>query len=338
MPSTATARNRMLAFIATIAGAAALYASYPVTMPLAVAVVLIAALWPAKTWLERWSLSLSYIGTSLILLLVLAIFFTTLYFCTAQVVQAFSDNWDQLEKLYQRGLDWLRTWGIRGVGIQDRSRWIGVGQDMLSHASTVLVYLGFIALLFMLGLPEVAGLQRKVTHEFGETKGREIASTAEEIAHRLRLYLAITLLTSVLTGAASALWAFAIGLQLPLVWGTLNFLLNFIPVVGNLLGIVPPTLYAVIQFQDLTWPLITLVGFGVIQIVISNVVYPFLQGRSLSLSPIAVVLALAFWSSVWGFAGALMAIPLTVILVIVCGRFDETRWISALLSNSEEKQ
>ena len=101
----------------------------------------------------------------------------------------------------------------------------------------------------------------------------------------------------------------ALGLQLPLVWGTLNFLLNFIPVVGNLLGIVPPALYALIQFQDLTWPLVTLVGFSVIQIAISNFVYPLVQGRSLSLSPIALVVALAFWSSVWGFAGALMAIP-----------------------------
>ena len=130
----------------------------------------------------------------------------------------------------------------------------------------------------------------------------------------------------------------ALGLQLPLVWGTLNFLLNFIPVVGNLLGIVPPALYALIQFQDLTWPLVTLVGFGAIQIAISNFVYPLVQGRSLSLSPIAVVVALAFWSSVWGFAGALMAIPLTVTLAVICGRFDETRWISVLLSNTDKKR
>jgi len=316
MSSEASTRNRMLAFIAAMAGTAALYASYPVTMPLTVAAFLIAALWPVKQWFDRSTPAISYLGTSLILLIVLAIFFTSLYFCAAQVVQAFSDNWDQLEKLYQRAIEWLSSWGIRGVGIQDRSRWIAVGQDMLSHASTVLLYLGFIALLFILGLPEVAGLKRRLGGEFGEANGREITSTAEEIAHRLRQYLAITLLTSVLTGAASALWAFALGLQLPLVWGTLNFLLNFIPVVGNLLGIVPPTLYALIQFQDLTWSLVTLVGFGAIQIAISNFVYPLVQGRSLSLSPIAVVVALAFWSSVWGFGGRSHGHTLTVTLAV----------------------
>jgi AI-2 transport protein TqsA len=338
MASDGTTRNRMLAFIATIAGAAALYFSYPVTMPLTVAAFLIAVLWPVKTWLDRWSPHMSYVGTSLLLLIVLTVFFTTLYFSAARVVQAFTENWDQLEKLYQRALEWLRHWGIQGVGIQNRSRWISVGQNMLSHASTVLIYLGFIALLFMLGLPEVNGLKRKLSDELGEAKSCEITRTTEEISHRLRQYLAMTLVTSVITGTCSALWAFSIGLELPLVWGTLNFLLNFIPVIGNLLGVVPPTLYALIQFQDLTWPLITLAGFGIIQVVISNVIYPLLQGRNLSLSPIAVIIALAFWSSVWGFAGALMAIPLTVTLVTICGRFDETRWISMLLSDSSGKE
>src|SRR6185312_6129487 len=124
MASDGTTRNRMLAFIATIAGAAALYFSYPVTMPLTVAAFLIAVLWPVKTWLDRWSPHMSYVGTSLLLLIVLTVFFTTLYFSAARVVQAFTENWDQLEKLYQRALEWLRHWGIQGVGIQNRSRWI----------------------------------------------------------------------------------------------------------------------------------------------------------------------------------------------------------------------
>jgi predicted PurR-regulated permease PerM len=98
---------------------------------------------------------------------------------------------------------------------------------------------------------------------------------------------------------------------------------------------VPPTLYALIQFQGWTMPVIVFVGFAVLQIVISNFVYPMLQGRSLSLSPIAIVMALAFWSWVWGIAGALIAVPLTVALVIVCQHFSSTRWIATLLSTRE---
>jgi len=83
---------------------------------------------------------------------------------------------------------------------------------------------------------------------------REIAGTISEIAHKIRQYLGITLLTSLLTGVTSALWAFAIGLELPLVWGVLNF----VPVVGNFAGILPPSLYGLIQFKSLSWPLIAL--------------------------------------------------------------------------------
>ena len=73
-------------------------------------------------------------------------------------------------------------------------------------------------------------------------------------------------------------------------------------------------------------------GYAVLQIVISNFVYPMLQGRSLSLPPVAVVVALAFWSWVWGIAGALIAVPLTVTLVIVCQHFPSTQWIARLLA------
>ena len=326
--------NRMLALIVTILGTAALRASYPVTMPLAVAILLIAAVWPLKLWLDRLIPKASYVGTSIILLCVLALFFAALYFSAAQVVQAFGDNWGQLERVYQTIIHWFEKWGIAGVDLSDhRSKLIGVGQEVLSNASTIMVYLAFVALLVVLGLPEVTATAKKLDREIGNDDSREVARTIKEIARKIRQYLGITLLTSLLTGVASGLWAFTIGLELPLVWGILNFLLNFIPVVGNFAGILPPTLYALIQFNSFSWLLIAFVGFSFIQITISNFIYPLLQGRSLSLSPVAVVLSLAFWSWVWGIAGALIAIPLTVSLSIVCGQFDDTRWIAVLLSS-----
>jgi AI-2 transport protein TqsA len=91
MPSTDTSRNRMLPLIATVVATAALRASYPVTMPLAASILLIAAVWPLKLWLDRLvprASYVSYVGTSLILLLILALFFAASYFSTAQLVQA----------------------------------------------------------------------------------------------------------------------------------------------------------------------------------------------------------------------------------------------------------
>ncbi len=196
MPSIDTNRNRMLALIATVLATAALRASYPVTMPLTAAILLIAAIWPLKLWLDRLAPKagyVSYVGTSLVLLCVLALFFAALYFSTAQLVQAFGDNWGELEAIYRAAMGWLNKWGISGISPENRSRLIGFGQDVLSNASTILIYLGFIAILVMLGLPEVTAMAKKIDHEIGEGESHEIRKTINEIAHKVRQYLGITL-------------------------------------------------------------------------------------------------------------------------------------------------
>ena len=125
----------------------------------------------------------------------------------------------------------------------------------------------------------------------------------------------------------------ATGLDLALVWGLLNFLLNFVPVIGNIVGIVPPTMYASIQFGGWTMPLLVFAGFAALQIAISNFIYPWLQGRQLALSPLVIIIAMTFWSWVRGIAGALIAVPLTAATVIACDQFDRSRWLARLLSS-----
>src|SRR4029079_4080864 len=120
-------------------------------------------------------------------------------------------------------------------------------------------------------------------------------------------------------------------------WGLLNFLLNFVPVFGNIVGIILPTLYALIQFQDWTMSLVTFLGSAILQVVISNFIYPWMQGERLSLSPAAIVVALAFWSWIWGIAGALLAVPLTAALVIICEHFRSTTWVALLLSTPKSE-
>lgn len=333
MPDRTAVRNRLLATIAVLLIAAGLRESYSVSMPLVVSTLLIAAIWPVKTWLDRaLPLSVSYAATALILLLILAGFVSAVYFSAAQIVRAFAQNWSKLETSYRSVAVWADKWGISLGGQQGYDRAIAFAQDLLANAYTIIAYLGFIAILVVLGLPEIESLKRKIGEEFSEDSRIQIMGVIDEIASKVRLYLGITTLTSLLTGIASGLWAVLFGLDLALVWGILNFLLNYIPVVGNLIGIIPPTLYALIQFQSWTMPLAIFAGLAIIQIVISNFVYPMLQGRSLSLSPVAIVLTLAFWSLIWGVAGALIAVPLTVALITIFEQFDSTRWVAKLVS------
>lgn len=327
----------MLAVITVVLVILGLRASYAVTMPMAAAIIVVAAIWPVKPWLDRALPSkLSYLGTILFLLLISAGFIGAVYFSVAQIVRAFAQNQQQFNRIYGSVTEWAAQWGFQEFGGQEGyARLIDLGQTLLANTYTAFVYLGFIAILVILGLPEVPALRSKIHGALTAADQQELIATVDEIAGKIRQYLGVTALTSLITGVASALWAFAVGLELALVWGVLNFLLNFVPIIGNIIGIVPASLYAFIQFQSLSMSLIVFVGFAALQIVISNFVYPTLQGRSLSLSPVAIIVALAFWSWEWGIAGALIAVPLTAAIVIVCEHSRSAKWISRLLSIPE---
>ena len=336
MDRTSTAqryRNRVLTLIAFILSVASLRASYSVTMPLLFAAVIVAALWPLRRWLDLWLPSwLSYVIAILALVAVLAGFAGSVYLSFGQVVAVIGARWDAIDKLYASVADQAGRWGIPLNAAADQSRLLGFLQMIAASTYSVVTYIGFIGLLVILGLPEVPRLRRLARTDLKDEARQELAGALSTISQQVRRYLGTTLATSILTGVASALWALATGLELALVWGLLNFLLNFIPVIGNIVGIIPPVLYALIQFGGWGMPLLVFIGFAALQIAISNFVYPYLQGRQLSLSPFAIIVAMTFWSWVWGLAGALIAVPLTAATVIVCNQFERSRWIARLLS------
>ncbi len=168
-------RNRLLAIIAVLLAIAALRVSYAVIMPLAVALVVIAAIWPVKPWLDRALPSrLSYLGTVLVLLLLLlAGFMAAVYVSAAQVVWAFTKNWDQFQRIYAVTTAAADRWGVPLGGAEGYARLVAFGQDVVANAYTVFVYLGFIALLVILGLPQVPVFRRKMEKELAAADRRE---------------------------------------------------------------------------------------------------------------------------------------------------------------------
>ncbi|KQM76047.1 hypothetical protein ASE70_09515 [Sphingomonas sp. Leaf22] len=326
-------RNRMLTIIAAILLIAALQAGFAVIMPIAFAAIIVAALWPLKRWLGRYMASwLAYTLTLLSLIAILAAFAAAVYLSIGQVIGAMSAQWAGLENAYARIAAWAADHGVPIAGTINRQRIVAMLQMLASGAYAFVTYVGFIGIVVMLGLPEVPRLRRRLYEMFEGGARRGMLEVGEEISGQVRRYLGTTLATSILTGVASALWSWMTGLELALVWGILNFLLNFVPVIGNIVGIVPPVLFAFVQFGGWQMPALVFVGFVILQMTISNVIYPLLQGKQLSLSPLAIIVAMTFWSWVWGIAGALIAVPLTAAIVIVCGQFDRSRWIAKLLS------
>ena len=326
-------RSRLLTVIAAVLLIGALKAAFAVVMPIAFAAIIVAALWPLKRRLARHMPSwLAYTLTLLSLAAILGAFVAAVYLSIGQVITALTANWASLEQGYSRLAGWAAEHGVPIAGTINRQRIMALLQLLAGGVYGFVTYVGFIGIIVMLGLPEVPRLKRRLYEMMESGDRRDMLGASEDISAQVRRYLGTTLATSVLTGVASTLWSWMTGLELALVWGILNFLLNFVPVIGNIVGIVPPVLFAFVQFGGWQMPALVFVGFVILQLTISNVVYPLLQGKQLSLSPLAIIVAMTFWSWVWGMAGALIAVPRTAAIVIICGQFDRSRWIGKLLS------
>jgi predicted PurR-regulated permease PerM len=122
------------------------------------------------------------------------------------------------------------------------------------------------------------------------------------------------------------------GLDLAVLWGLLAGILNFIPTIGSIVSVIPPALFALLQFGVGWQAPAVLVGIGLIQIVLGAYVDPKLQGRYLELSAFVVLVSITFWGWAWGLAGAFIAVPLTAALVVALGEFEETEWVARLLT------
>ena len=212
-------------------------------------------------------------------------------------------------------------------GLQPHLGRFGRGlQNFASNALFVLVYLGFL-------IASRAGFARKVSKLFPQ---REERAEALEVFQRIRVGVERYLWIQTVTGLVIAVlsWAVmaAVGLENAFFWAFLIFVAGYIPIIGGAVGCFLPPLVALVQFETF-WPaLILLAALNVINFIVANVVLPRMQGDSLNLDPVVVLLALAFWGAIWGLAGMFLSTPLTVMTMVILAQFPGTQWIAVLLS------
>ena len=153
-----------------------------------------------------------------------------------------------------------------------------------------------------------------------------------EVAKKLNAYVVIKALMSLLTAVISLAVYWAFGVQFALFWALLVFVLNFIPVIGSIIAWFLPMI--VVVFGDYSLVQVLSIGFlllGVQQLV-GSIIEPRIAGDVLNLSPLVILLSLAFWGALWGVLGLFLAVPLTVVLTSILSRFRGTRWVAILLS------
>ena len=189
-------------------------------------------------------------------------------------------------------------------------------------------------LLFMIFiLSEREAFTKRLVNRLGQDRSAPILDSMDNINTAIQQYLGLKTLTSLLTGVLVTVILWLFGVNFALLWGTLVFILNFIPTIGSIVATVPPIAITLFQYGSISKTLLVALLLVAIQVAVGNILEPRLMGRGLNLSPLVVLLSLVFWGWVWGIPGMLLAVPLTAALRIAMEQIDSTRTAAALISS-----
>tara|TARA_B100001540_G_C15783589_1_gene632124 strand:+ start:861 stop:1877 length:1017 start_codon:yes stop_codon:yes gene_type:complete len=164
--------------------------------------------------------------------------------------------------------------------------------------------------------------------------GKKSNNTSEEwneIITQVKKYIFTKFITSSATGILAGLIYWMLGLELAFIFGSLTFILNFIPYFGSAIAILIPIPIAFLQFEDPTYLFLVILLPTIVHIIIGNIIEPKIFGEAFGLHPITIILSLIFWGMIWGIIGVLLAAPLTAIIKIIFEKFETTKPLSLFL-------
>jgi predicted PurR-regulated permease PerM len=253
---------------------------------------------------------------------------------------------DRLRTFSQQGVERLRGWGalpedlVGGVD-QLRATALSMINPILSEiassaraltANSVTIFLYTVFMML-----ERGRIFKKINLLSPDLNQRAaVNETIADIALLVRQYITVKTVTNLITATVSYFILLLVGVDFAGFWALLIFVLNYIPIVGAVSAISLPVILSLIQpdgggVQKALTALVLLVGA---EQLMSSAIEPRLIGKSLNLSPLVILLSLAVWGSLWGFAGMLLAVPITVTIMIILTQFETTRPIAILLSDS----
>ena len=326
----------LMAVIATILVVAALKATKPISMPLAFAFFITILVHPLQQRLEqrlpRW---LSLILVLLLLCGVVGIAVGALSLSEEIIEPKLPQYLDRLQEIADMAQTWAseRNFQIpqlssqfNGASSQLTQRAVGGVRSLLSAISLSVLTISLLVLLLL----EVTQYRQKIQKAFSEQTSDRLINAVGNTSEKLRRYLWVMTLTSFLTGVLTIVWCFIVGVDLAFVWGIIALVLNYIPTLGSIIAVIPPTLVALL-FNGVGRAIATSIGLAVIQAIMGNFVDPRVQGKSLQLSPFIALFSITFWGWVWGIPGAILGVPMTISIVLLCQEFKVTQGVAIVL-------
>jgi AI-2 transport protein TqsA len=338
-----SALNVSVGIIAAVMICVAAYQASEVFAPLALALFIIALVWPLQSWLQARMPALPALAITMTVTVAGCIAFASLVvWGFGRVGVSLLADSVRYQALYASAIDWLEDRGISVAGLWSEHfnvgwlvQWAG---QITGRVNTTLSF-WLIALLYViLGLMEVDDLHWRAKTFLRPETSQILLKGSAATAVKLRKYMEVRTLMSVATGVLVGAFAWIAGLPFALEWGVIAFALNYIPFIGPFVATLFPTLLAMTQFASWEAVVGVFVCLNIIQFVVGSYIEPRVSGAVLAMSPSVVLLAVFLWTYLWGLFGAFIGVPIAIAVVTFCSYHPSSRWIADLLGGPMEKE
>ncbi|TGV80309.1 AI-2E family transporter [Mesorhizobium sp. M00.F.Ca.ET.149.01.1.1] len=318
--------------------AAALYFARAFFMPVMLAFLLALTLTPIVRFLKKHGMP-EVVSATLLVLLSIVIFAAAGYLLSGPVIDLINNSYSIGQQLterlapFRRPLERAMDLAHQLEALTETSQAPGVQRvavapsGMLSSAASNIVEAGTaITIVFVLSLFLLASgtlFYEKIVQSFASmTQKKRALRVVYDVEREISHYLLTVSIINVSLGTVIGLGLWGLGMPNPLVWGAMAALLNFLPYIGALMTILIVAVIALISFDTIAYALLAPAFVVLCDVIEGQFVTPMVVGRRLEINAVAIFIAIAFWSWLWGFVGALMAVPLLVVIKVFCDHFE----------------
>ncbi len=281
-----------------------------------------------KRGLPGWlSLVLSILLVVAILLLVIGTIFFSVAKLSTELPALLADGSEQ-------AAEDLSSTGTTTIQIEQVTTSIGpIAQGALTAVMNILVTFGLALVIFFFMIS--AALALPTPSRMGLDPGSSIISRISELTEDVRKYMTVLTGINFLVGLGDTIFLLIMGVPYALLWGLLAWFMGYIPSIGFLIALIPPVLmaYALYGFQT---ALIVAIGYILINGGIQNFIQPKIMGDKLNVSPLIVFIGLFIWGYLLGGIGAILAVPMTMLVIIIMENFPATRPVAILMRYTGE--
>jgi AI-2 transport protein TqsA len=322
--------------IAVVVLAAAATQASTVFAPLALALFIMAIVWPLQQRLQSRLPKLLALAVTMLVTIVVCLAVASLaIWGFGRVGRSLVADTARYQALYGSVVTWLDGHGVSIAGLWAEHfnvAWLlRATQYVTGRVNTTFSFWLITLIYVILGLLEVDDMRRKVEALDNREAARVIRDGTTATAARFRKYILVRTQMSAVTGLLVGVFAWITGLPFAIEWGVIAFTLNYIPLIGPFIATLFPTLLAMTQFDSWQAVLGVFACLNIIQFVVGSYVEPRVSGTMLSISPLIVLFAIFFWTFLWGLFGTFIGVPITLAILTFCAEHPSSRWLADLL-------